>query len=959
MAGKMKLSVKLIVTYLAVGILPLALVGIVSWMIASGGLDQVEVQGSGALEKAAYDQLKELREIKEEHVEQYFAERKGDMGVLMETVGMLRKESFDKLEAIQMIKKDQIENYFNKLLLDMDVFARSKDVRDLYSKLVDYHVVTETKADGAYDVSTPEYKAIWENEGKTILQYYKDSGVYDVFMICAAHGHVMYTCAKESDLGKNLLHGELRDSHLAKLREKVLKNKGRAVVDFAPYAPSNGEPAAFCGTPIRDEGGDIIGIMALQIPLNQINAIMTKRDGLGETGETYLVGSDKLMRSDSFLDPVNHTVKASFKDPSKGSVDTESVNKALAGNEGLDVMLDYNGNPVLSCYDPVKILDLTWAIIAEMDVAEAFCPKDEKGVYFFEKYKNMYGYYDLFLINPDGYCFYTVTKEADYQTNFVNGKYADSSLGKAVRQSIKTGKFAFGDFAPYAPSAGVPAAFITQPVMHSGEVELVVGLQLSDEGINKMMAAGSSKEKTLEAYLVGPDGYMRSDSILNPEGYTIAASFKKGNKVSTEAAKGALAEGVDAKVIEDYLGSKVLSAWAPVHVYDTKWALICEIDEAVAMQAKADMHETGEAANTSLVTWTAVIGIISGVIVAILAIMIARGIANPINRVIDSMRSGAEQVSSASGQVASSSQQMAEGASEQASSLEEISSSLEEMASMTRQNSDNAKQANGMASEANTAATSGVEAMGRMSTAITDIKKSSDDTAKIIKTIEEIAFQTNLLALNAAVEAARAGDAGKGFAVVAEEVRNLAQRSAEAAKDTSAMIESSQKSAEAGVSVTGEVSEILNNISEGVGKVTALVGEVAAASSEQAQGVEQINTGVSQMDSVTQQNAANAEESASASEELSGQARELNGMVDTLVAIVDGNSSNGIVHPALAAHSGVRNISLAAPAHAPAQAAAPAKQIGKKQAAVEKKGDMAVVNPETVIPLDDKEFEDF
>ena len=244
---------------------------------------------------------------------------------------------------------------------------------------------------------------------------------------------------------------------------------------------------------------------------------------------------------------------------------------------------------------------------------------------------------------------------------------------------------------------------------------------------------------------------------------------------------------------------------------------------------------------------------------------------------------GADQIASASGQIGTGAQSLAQGTSEQASSLEEVSSSLQEMTAMTRQNSANAKEARGIAEATKTSAENGVASMQRLSAAMDLIKKSSDDTAKIIKTIDEIAFQTNLLtnllALNAAVEAARAGEAGKGFAVVAEEVRNLAMRSAEAAKNTADMIEGSVKNAENGVNINQEVLKNLEEINGHAKRVSEVMAEIAAASDQQSQGVGQVNTAMEQMNQLTQQNAANSEESASASEELSAQAQEMRAMV--------------------------------------------------------------------------------
>jgi methyl-accepting chemotaxis protein len=239
----------------------------------------------------------------------------------------------------------------------------------------------------------------------------------------------------------------------------------------------------------------------------------------------------------------------------------------------------------------------------------------------------------------------------------------------------------------------------------------------------------------------------------------------------------------------------------------------------------------------------------------------------------------AEQVSSASDQISAGSQMLSQKASEQANSIEEAASSLHEVEAMTRQNSGNAKEARRLSQVAESSVEAGVESMMRLSEAIKMIKASSDSTAKIIKTIDEIAFQTNLLALNAAVEAARAGDAGKGFAVVAEEVRNLAMRSAEAAKNTANLIEESVKNSECGVALNQEVLRNLNDINGQVKKVGGVMAEIAEASEQQTHSVEQVNTVINQMNMVTQQVAANAEESASGAEELSSQAEELKRMV--------------------------------------------------------------------------------
>ena len=856
-----RLQSKLLVYFLAVGFIPFFMIG----MLANNEMTK-------ALEDQANGQLEGLREIKKLQIEKFFKERRGDMGVIMETVATLRREAISKMEAVRQIKAHEIKKHFENKLAELEDVKRNLRFTGGVQEMEDVF---------RYGINSQQYKEAYSRRFSGFQSFEKSFRFYDVFLIDNS-GNVVFSVEKEGDLGENLLTGKLKDSGLARA---FREGRSRPVfIDYSWYDVSN-DVASFLATPLYDTNGGVLGVAAFQVSLEEINNIMTQRDGMGKTGETYLVGSDMLMRSDSFLDPTHHSVKASFANPDKGKVDTEAAREALAGKTGADVILDYNGNPVVSAYAPLKIGDVTWAILAEIDVAEAFSPVDQNGNEYYKKYVDLYGYYDLFLINPDGHVFYTAAKESDLNTNMVNGKYASSGLGKLTRRVLETKQFQFADFEPYAPSGGAPEAFIAEPVVHSGNVEIIVALQLSIDAINEVMTTRAGMGATGETYLVGKDNLMRSDSREDSANRSVKASFANpgSGRVETRASREALSGTSDADVIETYNGDRVLSAWAPVRVFDTTWAMMAEIDEDEAFAAVAKVQ-----------MYMVIFGVIGLVSIAVFAIYIARSITNPINRIIGEMNEGSNQVASASTDISNSSQSLAEGATEQASSLEETSAALEQVAAQTKQNADNANMANSQAGQTRKEAENGTTTMTEMIGSMEAINKSSQEIGKIIKVIEEIAFQTNLLALNAAVEAARAGEHGKGFAVVAEEVRNLAQRSAAAAKDTGALIEEAVRRASDGNDMARKSGEVLGQIVNGVKKMSDLIGEIAEASNEQAQGVDQVNSAIAQMDKVTQQNAANAEEAAAASEELNAQADKLNDMVMDLTRLIEGTADRDI-----------------------------------------------------------------
>jgi len=587
-------------------------------------------------------------------------------------------------------------------------------------------------------------------------------------------------------------------------------------------------------------------------------------------------------------------------------VDTEAVRLALDGDRNTKVIINADGQRVLSSWTPILIGDLVWALVAEVDVAEMFVPMTMADEEYYKNFIRDYGYHDLFLFNPDGYCFYSATRKADYQTNLLTGPYAGSGLGAAVRDALKTDHPVIADFAPYAPSDNKPAAFIAQAITHEGETQAVVAIQLSPEPINAIMAERSGMGASGETMLIGPDKLMRSDSILDPEHRSLAASFsdpENGNVDSPSSLKGLAGERGE-HIITNHRGKSVLSAFAPLSIPGLSWVLIAEIEASEALAAVNSLRLT-----------TLVIAAVSIPIIVLLALWITSSIVKPIQQgvtfaqglakgdfsatldidqknetgilatglnsmvssvggmlretshSINSLAQSSRELSSVSKELGSATSETSHRSSSAAASAEEMNATMNSMAAAVEQAATNlgmvASAAEEMSSTIMEIAGNAEHARSVTESAQTQVELTSDrirklgDAAKqidkVTETINDIADQTNLLALNATIEAARAGDAGKGFAVVANEIKQLATQASGAAHDIRHRIAAIQDSTLISVGDIAKITTVIRDVADMVSTIAAAVEEqsvttreIAANVSQASQGIQEITENVSQ-----------------------------------------------------------------------------------------------------------------
>ena len=820
----MKLRGKLSLGSILIAAIPLVIVGALGVIVA-------EEVTEDALERLAQERLTILRETQKTQIEHYFGTVRNQVvtmaanQMMVDAMRELRRgfEAYrGELGPGELSKqRDRLSSYYanefaaeyrrrnDGAQLDASRYVARLEgdtvaIQHAYIAANDHPLGHKEELDAAQDGT--RYSAAHRRYHPRLRDFLRRFGYYDIFLVEPKGGKIVYSVFKEVDYGTSLLDGPFASSGLAQaFRQAAGSGPGTVTVtDFAPYAPSYEDPAAFVAAPIY-EGDERIGVLVFQFPIGRINEIMTHGQrwaeaGFGATGETYLVGPDKKLRSMRrrlVEQKAAHLaeLRAAGVDgkvvgllDAKGSsvgiepVESAGLAAAMAKKSGFAGYLDHRKVPVMGAFSPLAIDGVDWFILAEMDRAEAL--------------------------------------------------QASAELHDALVGSVSLITLLLVGLATIVGL--LFARSITRPILGLGEA---IATLERDAALSTRAQVGTEDEIGATA------------AAFNRLAERLQATISDITRVTGALAEGDLSVQVGAEYPGDFRAIKDGFERATGGLRSTV-SDISELTEALgrgqlAVAPKAEYP--GDFAR-----------IRDGLVEALASL----------NGVLAESRSVVVQVSQSSDQLRQSSHALASGAHEQSAAAHESLSALEETSSVAEANAEHAGTATRLVQSANTAADKGKAKMEVMSQSMGAIARSSRDIVKIIKVIDEIAFQTNLLALNAAVEAARAGEHGRGFAVVANEVRSLAERSARAAKETAALIEQSGQTVTEGVQIASDTAGALEEIVTNVSQVRDLITEISAASQEQAKGVVHVRKAMQQVNIASQSAMQQSSQLAAASEQL-------------------------------------------------------------------------------------------
>lgn len=924
---------KLLAALLGAGLLPLIIGGLI-----------VNQQASEALETAAFNQLEAIREVKSREIEEYFQSIHDQLVTLSENpttilaMETLKNSFHNQSNGLDYLSEAEFENIRSRLK-NFYTGQFGGEYQKQNDKTVNASALMPTEANEIYR----QYRYIVENEHPlgekdaldhaplngdsydrahqeyhpVFRSFLKKFGYYDIFLVDAKTGHIVYSVFKELDYGTSLQSGAYKNTNVARAFRRAVESGNKDAVfleDFERYTPSYDSPASFIASPIYNRQ-DLAGVLIFQLPVNRLNRVMEDHAGLGETGETFLVGTDRLMRSQSRFHEEN---TIGFLE-----VDTVAVEQALAGETNHQIITDYRGIEALSSYTPIDVEGLHWGLIAEIDKSEAFAAEVELHttlaivavvailavlvitfLLLRNTQKQLGG--DPSEIQQIAEAIANNNLEMELKApDQATGVYASMSLMRDnLRESIERDRHIAAESSRIKQaldnsSTNVMVADTDNNIIYvnSALIKMFSGIETEIRQDLPSFSIDNIIGQNIDQFHKNPAHQI---NLLKTLSTTHEASFVVGGRSMAFSAN---------PIIDDNnqrLGTVV--EWADrtleVAIEEDVAQLIHaaqngDLSQRIEMSNKTGFFRTlSEGMNQLLETTSQVFEDIAVVMGALSdgdlkhkmtgehsgTFQQVQGNVNStiesLREIVTSIRSSTDLITTGSDEISTGNNSLSARTEQQAASLEETASAMEELTSTVRQNADNAQQANQLADNARQTAQSGGEVVANAVKAMDEINSASSKIAEIIGVIDDIAFQTNLLALNASVEAARAGDQGRGFAVVATEVRNLAQRSATAAKEIKELIQDSVNKVGAGAELVGESGTALEEIVTSVIKVGDIIAEIATASQEQATGIDQINKTVASLDDLTQQNAALAEETSAASVSMNQHAREMVSLVD-------------------------------------------------------------------------------
>ncbi len=753
--------------------------------------------------------------------------------------------------------------------------------------------------------------------------YLEKFGYYDIFLV-DTNGRVVYSVYKELDYATNLLNGAYANSGLGQAFQASLSlaaSTDFALIDYAQYKPSYEAPASFIASPIFNNG-QRVGSLVYQMPLDAITTVMSERRGLGVTGESYLVGQDSLMRSDSIKFPEEFSVDASFRNNT--SVQSQSIKLGLDGQSGVIETENYKGESVISGYIPVKFGSLNWTLIAEIETSEAYGPVNflvwlivfivvaaiAATIFVSMRVSNK-------IVSPVKAMQMAMAKIAqsanfnervEVETKDEIGQSAQSlnMLLESLEVSLKETNqvvtaMANGDFSQRV-SSNVSGDLLA---LKEGVNQSASDIESAIKEVNTVVTAFAQGDfsQQIKADLKGELEALKTG--VNVSSTSMASAFMHLGKVMSAMSAGDFKFKAEADLIGEYavIADKANAAMksidAALNEIDTVMSSVAEGD----LDARVDGQVPGQL-DTIKVNLNASLDVINNVFHETETVMqsIADGstkvqisgdfpgqfdtLKTNINMTASKLSDVVHEIIQASDGVKASAEDIAKGnislnqrTEQQASNLEQTAASMDEITNTVKHTATNASHANKISAEAKEKASIGGQVVSQAVQAMEEINESSSKIADIISVIDAIAFQTNLLALNAAVEAARAGEQGKGFAVVASEVRNLAGRSANAAKEIKNLIDDSVEKVTIGSELVSKSGKTLEEIIHQVENVSGIVNEISTAADEQSTGIDEIHSALEQLHTLTQQNTAMVEEATAAGEQLNTQAKSMSQLI--------------------------------------------------------------------------------